>query len=95
MEVGVGSIFEAVRNAVHKGAKLVSHPLSGSIKPGESPYKSVAISKETGTLDYKSLQIIEDAIAVLKRLSGRNRQYEESVLADFRVIDLDLIKAAV
>ena len=92
LDVDVGGIFQAVRDAVHKGAWLVSHPLSGSIKPGESPYKSVAISANIGGLSHKSLQIIEDAIAVYKRLPSHNhRCYHESILADFRIIDLDII----
>jgi len=87
----VNDIFETVRDAVHKGARIISHPLSGSIKPNESPYKSVVISTEDGPLDFKSLQIIEDAIAVLKKLPSKIREYDESALEDFRIIDLDII----
>jgi len=92
IECTVQGIFEAVRDEVHKGARILSHPLSGSIKPNESPYKSIAISNEYGKLDFRSLQIIEDAIAMLRRLSEKNYQYNESILADFRIIDLDHIK---
>ena len=91
IEGSVNDVFVAVRDAVHKGAQVISHPLSGSIKPNESPYKSVAISAVTGTLDLKSLSIIEDAISTLARLPDRGRSYNESVLDDFRIIDLDLI----
>ena len=87
-------VFIQVRDAVHKGAKLISHPLSGSIKPNESPYKSVVISKTAGPLDYKSLQVIEDAIAKLYQLSKKNYAYNESILEDFRIIDLDLVNSA-
>jgi len=90
----VYDVFAAVRDAVHMGAKIVSHPLSSSIKPNESPYKSVVISADTGLLDYKSLEIIEGAISVLKRLGGKNRDYSESVLEDFRIIDLESVVSA-
>jgi len=88
----VMDVFIAVRNAVHKGARIISHPLSGSIKPNDSPYKSIVITVSTGKLDVKSLNIIEDAISVLSRLTIKNRDYDESVLEDFRIIDLDIIK---
>ena len=86
-------VFIAVRNAVHKGAQIISHPLSGSIKPNESPYKSIVITAATGKLDIKSLEAIEDAISVFNRLPEKKREYDESVLVDFRIIDLDLINS--
>jgi len=87
-------IFEAVRNAIHRGAQLISYPLSGSIKPNQTPYKSIMISSMYGPLEYKSLQIIEDAICVLRRLPEKQRNHDESILADFRIIDLDHISSA-
>jgi len=90
----VSEIFETVRDAVHKGAQVISHPLSGSIKPNDTPYKSVVITDTTGPLDFKSLQIIEDAIGVLRRLPAKQRSYDEFMLQDFRIIDLDHINSA-
>lgn len=101
----VRGVFIAIRDAVHQGARVLSHPLSGSVKPWESPYKSIAVSVERGPLDFTSLQIIEDAITKL-RASGVNvekaaappcsllHRYDESVLADFRIIDFELISSA-
>ena len=94
IEGGVADIFVAVRDAVHKGGQIISHPLSGSIKPNETPYKSVVISTDTGSLDFKSLQIIEDAISVLRRLPDKQRSYDASMLEDFRIIDLDHVSSA-
>ena len=91
VEGDVSAVFTAVRDAIHKGARLVSHPLSGSIKPNVSPYKSIAVETIGGSLHYDSLRAIEDAIAALKRLGVKNRFFTEEVLEDFRVIDLDII----
>jgi len=90
----VRKVFTTVRDAVHKGARILTHPLSGSVKPNESPYKSIVITVATGKLDLKSLSIIEDAIAMLDRLPDKNREYDESVLEDFRIIDLNFIRVA-
>ena len=94
VEGSVADVFTTVRDAIHKGAQVISHPLSGSIKPNESPYKSVVIAATHGPLHYKSLQIIEDAISTLKRLPAKNRNYDESALEDFRIIDLSLVDSA-
>lgn len=90
----VVDVLSRVRDAVHKGHKLLTHPLSGSVKPYETPYKSVAISSDCGALDMASLETIENAIAVAKTFKQNNkaeRQLTEKVLADFRLIDLQLI----
>ncbi len=87
-------VLKRVRDAVHKGHQLLTHPLSGSVKPYETPYKSVAISSDCGALDMASLETIENAIAVAKTFKQNNkaeRQLTEKVLADFRLIDLQLI----
>ena len=92
IDCNVQGILEAVRDQIHLGAVLISHPLAGSLKPGESPYKSIAIAKKSGPVDYKSLQTIEDAITTANKFPEKNRHYNASILADFRIIDLDLTK---
>ena len=45
-------VLEYVRDKIHKGHKLMTHPLSGSVKPNETPYKTIMISKDKNTMDY-------------------------------------------
>ena len=87
----VRDVFRKVRDEIHKGAKLISHPISGSLKPGQIPYKSVAIlpAKEGNHIDLRSLAYIEDSIEFY-RLTARKRLIEKDRL-DYKVIDLDLI----
>lgn len=37
-----------VRDMIYEGHKLLTHPLSGSVKPNETPYKSILVAKKTG-----------------------------------------------
>lgn len=90
----VMDVFTRVRDAVHMGAVLISHPLAGSIKPGESPYRSVMVSTRRGPLDLSALQRIEDAILTLSKLPAKDRRYTDGMLQDFQVIDLDLMDSA-
>ena len=87
-------VLEYVRDKIHQGHKLLTHPLSGSVKPNETPYKTVMISKNKGDLDNSGLIIIEEAIATVKKfLSNKpTPDWPEIILDDFRVIDLSLIE---
>lgn len=91
----VKDIFSEGRNSVHLGANLINHPLAGSIKPNQSPYKSLVLSDRKGDLDMFSLRLIEGAIQVLKKFPPRGIKYDEQTLEDFQVIDLDLLDSAI
>ena len=87
-------VLEYVRDRVHEGHELTTHPLSGSVKPNETPYKTIMISDEKGVIDFNSLKIIEDSIATAKKFTNNmpTPNWPESILDDFRVIDLSLIE---
>ena len=87
-------ILHFVRDKVHEGHKLLTHPLSGSIKPNETPYKSIIISKKVGELDTDGLMIIEESILTAKKFMDNKPtpDWTERVLDDFRVIDLSLME---
>ena len=90
-----GILIEA-RNRIHAGHKLLSHPLSGSVKPNETNYKSLMISDEKAELDLDSLGIIESAIeTTLKFLNMKEYKWDIKVLDDFQEIDFTLISSAV
>lgn len=90
-------VFIKTRDYIHKGYTLLTHPLSGSIKPNETPYKTVAISEvPQNELDFNSLMLIENSIETAARLlvNKQTKSWSESVLDDFRLIDFDLIRNA-
>ncbi len=99
VEGGYRDVLIAVRDRVHIGHELLSHPLSGSVKPNETPYKSILISKHAGNLDQDSLRIIEDSIVIFDSFMknpikyGHNKQ--ESLLDDFKEVDYSLIISAI
>ena len=91
----VEQVFIRCRDRIHQGCRLITHPLSGSVKPNESPYKSVLISRSGGELDFASLQLIEGAEAVLKKLPRKHINYTPRMQEDYQVIDLDLVDSAI
>ena len=95
-ETEVLDIMCMVRNRIHEGHRLLTHPLMSSIKPNETPYRTILISKEKGKLDFDSLTIIEDSINTTKKFlnMAKTPQWTQSILEDFELIDMDLIKNA-
>lgn len=84
-------ILIAVRDRIFLGHRLFTHPLSGSIKPNESPYKSVVISRRPQRMEPEEAEIISDSIAVFDKFPPCGRKLSEQVMADFQLIDYSLL----
>lgn len=92
---GILDVMEKLRNMIHKGSVLLTHPLSGSIKPGQTPYKSVMIHIVEGSVDADSLLMIEDAIDNCKKFVKRVDEFREGTDEDKRFIDYTLILSGI
>ena len=86
-------ILTTCRDYIHNKHRLLTHPLAGSIKPNETPYKTIMID-DVDKLDTESLLLIEKAIETTKKFQNNFKTplWVDSILEDFKVIDLDLIK---
>lgn len=96
-----GTLMEVLilaRDYIHKGHKLLTHPLSGSVKPNETPFKTVLISRSCGkTNDMDSLVMIENSIHTVEKFLRDKKapEWNDRLLEDFRLIDYDLIFNAI
>lgn len=91
-------ILKKVRDNIHVGHKLLTHPLMSSIKPNETPYRTICISKEIlSKVDLQSLSIIEESIMTTEKFLNdfKTPQWNEKILLDFQLIDFDLINHAI
>ncbi|MDD3192908.1 MAG: GrdX family protein [Oscillospiraceae bacterium] len=93
-EGSFGELLVRVRDKAHLGYRLLSHPLSGSVKPNETPYKSVLISDGPGALDVESLTIIENSILTADKFPVKYPQMSAKMRADFQLIDYTLLQSA-
>lgn len=96
---GYFEVLNQVRLLIHGGYTLETHPLSGSVKPNETPYKSVIVkapASKRPTVDFQSLQLIEAAIETWNKFQGVHAlpNWPERVLHDFQVVDWNLIHSA-
>ncbi len=94
-DISYEDVLKEVRDRIHEGHRLLSHPLSGSVKPNETPYKSVMISKGKGEIDEGSLAIIENAIQACRKFVFKSGRYKPEVYEDFRLIDWTLLESGI
>jgi hypothetical protein len=89
-------ILKLARDYIHAGHELLTHPVSGSIKPNETPFKTIALSADRKGLSYPSLELIEAAVASCEKFESScpSRSWPDSILKDFALIDYDLIRNA-
>ena len=90
-------VLNETRDKIHNGCKLITHPMAGSLKPNQIPYKSVIIEESTGKTDYESVRLIENSLdAAAKFLRNKaTPKWNEKILNDFKTVDLSLIENVV
>lgn len=85
-----------VRDGVHRGDRLLTHPLCGNLRPYQQPFRSVLIEEHPGELvDLDSLSLIEEAVAVYKACEDRlllPENLTEETRADYAFIDAELMR---
>lgn len=92
-DVSYVGLLNKVKKYCEEGHKILSHPLSGSVKPKETPYKSVLVSKSKGEIDINSLRIIInslDSCDKFDKINNGNNQADK----DFQLVDCSLISSA-
>ena len=89
-------VLLSVRNSVHLGSRLLTHPLCGNLRPYQQPFRSILIQEFPGELvDLESLSMIEDAVAVYKSCEDRMllpESLDEPTRADYAFIDGELMR---
>lgn len=88
-------ILIKVRDLVYVGHTLYTHPLSGSVKPQETPYKSIVVSKVPHEFSQEGAELISNSITTYDKFIPRKRVYPQNVLEDFQLIDYTLLSGAV
>lgn len=93
-EISYEDVLREARDRVYRGYRLLSHPLSGSIKPNETPYKSIMIGNRKEEIDAQSVRIIESAIESCRKFVFKSDKYKPEVYKDFQLIDWTLLESA-
>ncbi len=94
-------VLVQARDLVNEGAVLLTHPLYGSVKPNETPFRSI-LMREAGAgingcaqADPDSVRLIGNAISTFEKFIGKKKITDPQLLNDFQVVDLSLLRSAV
>ncbi len=93
----IEGVFKEVRDYIHQGYILISHPLAGSVKPFQNPYRSIILRGNKG-LDFDSLKTYENSYEKYQQFKEKKKAKSElpaDILDDYQVIDLSLIESAI
>ncbi len=86
-------VLVKVRDLIHMGHKLISHPLGASIRIMFSPVRSILLSDEKYDADILSMEVIESSIDKYKA-TMENRNIDFRNKDDYEFIDIELLKSA-
>ena len=95
-------VLIAARDMINEGAVLLNHPLYGSVKPNETPFRSLLLQQgkprpadQPAQPDAESVRLIGNAISAFEKFIGKKEVTDPRLLDDFRVVDLSLLRSAV
>lgn len=92
-------VLTTARDMIHQGKRLETHPMAGSVKPNQNPYKTIMLSNNQNTEEESKdqLLIIENSIIKATELLNNRKlpEWEEKILKDFQFVDLSLIESGI
>lgn len=82
------------RDLIYSHHKLLTHPQASSLKPNQTPYRSILLYSEGNRDNMDDIQLIEEAIGAFEKWSAVKRlpKYDEKILYDYQTIDLSMIE---
>ena len=93
-EISFREVLVVVRDLVYMGHELYTHPIAGSVKPNETPYKSIVIDKNPGTFSMEAATMMANALITFDKFKPLNVVYSDYHHQDFQLIDYTLLCGA-
>ena len=91
---GYRDVLIAVRDMVYDRHILLTHPQATSLKPNQTPYRSVFVYPKGEEDNMDSIMMIDKCIQVFdewQEIAPSPASYEKKVEHDFKIIDLSVI----
>ena len=83
-----------VRDLVYDRHVLLTHPQASSLKPNQTPYRSVVVYPQGEDDNMKDIMLIEKCIETYRQwqdIAPTPEKYADNVAYDFQTIDLSVI----
>ena len=87
-----------VRDLVHEGWHLMSHPQASNLKPNQSPYKTILLSNGREAQPFsQDVEMVESGIDAFHKFTRGMipPKWPEKTLRDFQTIDLSVVESAI
>lgn len=94
---GYLDVLICVRDLVHEGWHLMSHPQASNLKPNQSPYKTVLLSNGREAQPFaQDIEMVESSIEAFHKFTKGMipPKWPEKALRDFQTIDLSVVESA-
>ena len=91
---GYEDVLIKVRDLVYDKHVLLTHPQASSLKPNQTPYRSVVVYPKGEEDNIKDIMLIDKCIQVYQEwqdIAPSPKSYQEKVANDFKTIDLSVI----
>jgi hypothetical protein len=92
-------VLTKVRDYIQSGWRLETHPMTGSLKPNQTPYKSVIVSDRSTDREefYNQETTIENSILACRKFQEirSTPDWNAALREDFMEVDLSLIEGAI
>lgn len=87
-------VLEKTRDLIHRGHKLLTHPQASSLKPNQTPYRTLLLYSEISGNNMDDIQLIEDAIETFRKWNEIKTapKYSDKIAYDYKTIDLSMIE---
>ena len=83
------------RDMVYDRHQLLTHPQASSLKPNQTPFRSVVVYPKGEEDNMKDIMLIEKCIETYdqwQEIAATPHNYQKSVAEDFKTIDLSVIE---
>ena len=87
-----------VRDMVYDRHKLLTHPQASSLKPNQTPFRSVIVYPKGSEDNTEDILLIEKCIETYRRwqeIASTPEKYADNVIQDFKKIDLSVIDSVI
>jgi len=98
VEGEIDKVLMKVLDLILAGHRLLSHPLSGSVKPSINPYKTVMISStQNDQVDYREVEIVQTCLEKVRDMRKRRSliQWGKNIDADLKFLDGELVNSGI
>lgn len=87
-------VLVKARDLIYAGHKLLTHPQASSLKPNQTPYRTILLYGEKEALDNDAVMLIEKAIEAFDKWQDirKTPAYEPKIANDYKTIDLSMIE---